>query len=140
MSDILKAGAIILSNQDPSKIVLIYRAKHHDWSFPKGHIESGESVIKTTIREIEEETGLLVELIGAELPSMEYNLPEGDHVVVSMFLTRSIDDTKLRPEHDRDEAIWVDVDEVLERLSYKNAKEYFSSVLPIIKQAISQRR
>jgi 8-oxo-dGTP pyrophosphatase MutT (NUDIX family) len=33
------------------------------WGFPKGHVEEGESVEKTAIREVKEETGLDFDLV-----------------------------------------------------------------------------
>lgn len=58
---IQKAGAIIVSKSDENKIVLLHSGKQNDWSFPKGHIEEGEDPTGAMIREIKEETGLLVE-------------------------------------------------------------------------------
>ncbi len=52
-------GAIIVNRADRQiKILLVknHNAKH--WSFPKGHIEYGESEEHTAIREIKEETNL----------------------------------------------------------------------------------
>ena len=37
-----KSGAIVEKNSG-SEVLLVYRAKHDDWSFPKGHVEDGET-------------------------------------------------------------------------------------------------
>lgn len=45
-----------------NKVLVQIRSKN-DWdglSFPGGHVEKGESIIESTIREIKEETGLIV--------------------------------------------------------------------------------
>jgi len=52
-------GAIIVS--DTGRILLIHQQKGH-WSFPKGHVESGETEEMTALREVKEEVGLDVEL------------------------------------------------------------------------------
>ena len=52
-----KAGCILI-NKENNKIGLIYRQKQKDYSFPKGHRESEESLIECAIRETAEETGL----------------------------------------------------------------------------------
>lgn len=57
-----KAGAIV-SRNDGSEILLVYRAKHDDWSFPKGHIEEGENPEQAMRREVVEETGLTVKKV-----------------------------------------------------------------------------
>jgi 8-oxo-dGTP pyrophosphatase MutT (NUDIX family) len=36
----------------------VQRARHEDWSLPKGHIEAGETREQAAIREVKEETGL----------------------------------------------------------------------------------
>ena len=50
---ILKAGTILVKND---KIALVYRDYYDDYSFPKGHVEKGESFIECAIRETNEET------------------------------------------------------------------------------------
>lgn len=137
MTETHKAGAIILSELNPSKIALIYRLKHDDWTFPKGHVEDGESAVEAAIREVSEETGLSVGKAISELPPMEYGHPNGDRITVRMFLMRSEDDSRLKPEFEGDQVIWIDVNEVVNRLSYGNLKGYFSSVLDRVKQNIS---
>ena len=41
----------------------IYRKKQEDYSFPKGHMEKGETIKETAIRETEEETKRAAEII-----------------------------------------------------------------------------
>lgn len=137
MAIIKKAGAIILSQANPELIVLIYRDKQKDWSFPKGHIEDEEEIAETTCREVKEETGLLVKLL-SELPLMEYNHPAGDMVAVHMFLTQSENDSALRPEALGDKVVWVNFKEVYEKLSYDNIKNYYKTVLPEIEKIIAK--
>ena len=55
MGKVLKAGCILI-NQKNKKIALVYRQKQKDYSFPKGHLEDGESLIECAIRETAEET------------------------------------------------------------------------------------
>lgn len=119
----------MFSQKNPSLVALLYRSKQDDWSFPKGRVEQGESVDETTRREVMEETGLPVHLVGEELPSMEYDHPKGDRIVVHMFLMQSEDDGKLKAEIKGDEIVWVDYKKVVDRLSYDNVKTYFASVL-----------
>lgn len=135
MATIKKAGAVILSQTNPELIVLLYRAKQKDWSFPKGHVEEGEEIAETTRREVEEETGLPVKLI-SELPPMEYNHPKGDMIVVYMFLMQSKKDSALRPESPDDKVVWINFKDVYDKLSYDNIKNYYKTVLPEIKKTI----
>ncbi|MFA6252120.1 MAG: NUDIX domain-containing protein [Candidatus Paceibacterota bacterium] len=126
---IKKAGGIIVNN-NKSKIAIIYRANSNDWSFPKGHIENGENPLNACIREIKEETGLSVELL-KKLPDMNYENGSGDRVNLTMYLVQS-KEISFIPEHPKDIIKWVDIDEVENILSYKNLKEYYHEISPII--------
>ncbi len=53
------------------QVLVLHRPHYDDWSFPKGKHEIGETDLACALREVEEETGLLVR-VGAELPSVEY--------------------------------------------------------------------
>ena len=42
------------------QILLIKHINSGHWSFPKGHIENNETETETAVREIKEETGILI--------------------------------------------------------------------------------
>jgi 8-oxo-dGTP pyrophosphatase MutT (NUDIX family) len=133
---IYKSGAIIISRDNPIFIALLYRANHDDWSFPKGHIEKNESPIEAAKREVLEETGLSVRLISDDLPLMEYTHPNGDKIIVYMFLMQSQDDGNLKAEFNGDKIIWVPYREVANKLSYLNTREYFTAVSSVFRRVI----
>jgi 8-oxo-dGTP diphosphatase len=59
---IIGVGAVILHK---GKLVLIKRGSEpgkNKWSIPGGLVELGETIVETTVREVEEETGLKVEV------------------------------------------------------------------------------
>ncbi len=137
MAIVKKAGAIVLSKKNPALIALLYRSKQNDWSFPKGHIEEGESAAETTRREVMEETGLPVRLIDTELPPMEYEHKKDGHVVVHMFLMQSENDDTPMAEFKGDKIAWVPYKEVADRLSYDNLKKYYASVIEQVEKTIN---
>jgi len=53
-------GAIVYRRESGNVLYLIIQQKSRHWSFPKGHVERGESEKETALREIREETGLCV--------------------------------------------------------------------------------
>lgn len=121
---IKKAGAIILSARDPKEVLLLFRSKHNDWSFPKGHIEAGESGVVAATREVKEETGLEIVVL-LPLQIMEYHNEREGQVVCEMFLVRSKNDDALVLENEGDQLLWVGYQEVVQRLSYQNLRDWF---------------
>lgn len=131
---IKKAGAIVLRDgANDREILLLYRGKQKDWSFPKGHIEAGETGQEATIREIKEETGLDIKILD-ELPRLSYLLPSGDYAELSMFLATLLSkDQKFIKENISDDLQWIPISKAEGLLSYQNLKEYFKTIYSKIK-------
>lgn len=130
---IKKAGAIII-NRELKSVALVFRPTKNDWTFPKGHIERGESEMDAMTREVLEETGMQVE-IKSVLPDMEYLGGDNKSISVRMFLTLFIQNNpgkKIGEEWVK----WIPINEVVKKLSYQNLQEYFTSVLASIRNAI----
>lgn len=69
---------IILANQQ-NEVFWGKRIREHAWQFPQGGIKQGESPEQAMYRELEEETGLLVqhvEIIGRTQDWLRYEVPE----------------------------------------------------------------
>ena len=56
-------GALVyrIKNGELELLLLKHRFGGH-WSFPKGHVEEGETEVETALREVHEETGLTIQL------------------------------------------------------------------------------
>ena len=67
MKGVPQAGAIVVRRDELGKCVLLVRAKKtpEDWVFPKGHIEKGESLEQTAVREVQEEAGVSGSISGS---------------------------------------------------------------------------
>ena len=80
---VLAAGAVIwkITPKGKLRILVVHRTQHKDVSLPKGKLDPGETLPETAVREIAEETGLIVAL-GAPLGVVEYDLPGGRPKVV----------------------------------------------------------
>ena len=46
---IKKAGTILI-NLENKKIGVVYRKKQNDYTFPKGHLEKGETILECAVR------------------------------------------------------------------------------------------
>lgn len=59
----ISSGAIIyISRNGKRKYLIMHRKKSNSWHLPKGTQETGESLKKTALREIKEETGLKIKI------------------------------------------------------------------------------
>ncbi len=127
-----KAGGIVTHKKGAETFVLLVHRTHHgDWTFPKGHIDVGETPEQAAIREIQEECGITT-TVNSKLPSLSYptstNPPE--MVTCHMFLLQP-QSTELGGDTDEEPA-WITKDKVIDILSHQNLKDYFKTVLPLI--------
>lgn len=124
----LKAGAILLRpGAGVTEILLIFRNIEQDWSFPKGHIEPGETPPETAIRETFEETGLTISNL-KPLPTHQYISTHNlDPIHCSMFYTTQFTGA-LTTEAPGDLAEWCPAPHVAERLTDEHWKTYYSNI------------
>lgn len=128
---ILKAGTILI-NKD--KVGLIYRTNHDDYSFPKGHVEDGESFLECAIRETNEETKREVKvLMEKEIYIEHYKDSKGRDCECHYFLGEDAgkSDNDSLDTHD---LIWVDFDKVESVLSYVSLKTLWNSIKDTVKE------
>ena len=72
------ASALIIDN---GKVLLLHHKKLGVWLYPGGHIEKNETPDQTVAREVKEETGLDIEIIGEK----DDNLADADTDVSVLF-------------------------------------------------------
>ena len=80
------SGAII--ENDKQEILLQRRRDRNAWGFPGGAMELGESAVETAIREIKEETGLIVsvgKMVGIYTKYFD-EYPNGDKAQTITFM------------------------------------------------------
>lgn len=118
-------GTIVFHPPTGEFLVLHFKYKSHFWSFPKGHIEDGESPKEAALRETEEETGLDVQLIPGFKHEISYVFTKDSQTVsknVTFFLAKSeTKDASVSAENLGFE--WMEYEAALERLSFDNTKE-----------------
>ena len=103
----------MVEDLENGKVVLQYRSpeKNH-WSgyaFPGGHIEEGESLVESVIREIEEETGLTI--FNPQLAAVKnWQLENGTRYIV--FCYKATEFTGQLRSSEEGEVSWVEKDQL----------------------------
>jgi 8-oxo-dGTP diphosphatase len=122
-TDVVQAagGLVVRRHDDVLEIALVHRPEHHDWSFPKGKLEEGESFEDAALREVREETGLdcrILRFIG----HTEYVDRKGRPKAVAYWVMAA-EGGSFSPNGEVDELRWVSLAEANFLLSYPRDRE-----------------
>ena len=116
------------------KILILRHKLGGHWSFPKGHVEPGETERQTARREVKEETGLEISLLNNFRELVSYSPKPGVSKDVVYFLGKTDrEETVMQPE-EVSEIRWVDMAAAHEFLTYYNDKQLLRSVKRYIKK------
>lgn len=116
-------GAVVYTYINNQRSYLIVKMLKGHYGFPKGHVETNETEIKTALREIKEETGLAVELDTSFRETVEYS-PYADCIKeVVFFIGKSKKVETTCQIEEIKEIQWLTYDNAIHILSYENDKE-----------------
>lgn len=125
------AGGVIIDVQDGiAHIALIARhnrAGRLEWCLPKGHVEPGETLVETAVREVAEETGILGRAL-VTLGTIDYwfSTPRlRVHKMVHHYLLEAIGGeigVEGDPDHEAIDAQWFPVHAAVTRLTFPNER------------------
>ncbi len=117
-------GAVVRRKQeDGNWEYLLVRHNAGHWSFPKGHVEEGESEADTALREIREETGLLVELDASFRRTVTYSPSPGVMKDVIFFLARPVGGEEKRQEEEIAELAWLPFQDALSTITFPTDRD-----------------
>ncbi|WP_091288840.1 NUDIX hydrolase [Amycolatopsis xylanica] len=139
--DETSAGGLVM-DADRENAVLIGRLDRHGkllWSLPKGHIEDGETVEQTAMREVKEETGISAQVI-EPLGAIDYWFVADRrrvHKTVHHFLLEAVGGELSDEDVEVTEVAWFPVTDLETKLAYaderklvRKARELFSHESP----------
>jgi len=109
-----------------NKILLVKRATmvfKGYWALPGGRVDAGENVEQAVMREVEEETGLHVEIVRKIGEYHESGVQDGIEYdyYPACFLVKPIGGKIKRQEREIEEIRLVDLEEIPEKLAFEHA-------------------
>ncbi|MCM1528719.1 MAG: NUDIX domain-containing protein [Alistipes sp.] len=128
-------GAIVYRKyHGNTEILLIKHINSGHWSFPKGHVEPGESEAETAAREIKEETDIDVMIDPTFRETVTYS-PKKDTMKVVVYFLAKAKNVEFHPqENEIAEIRWVDISHAGHILSYENDKTIVMKAKSAIKE------
>lgn len=126
MSKIELTNMCMIYDKVNNKVLVQDRIK--SWkgiSFPGGHVEEGESIVDSTIREIKEETGLTISELEPCGIIYWYNDENGDKYFVFNYRTE-VFSGELLEKTEEGRVFWVDKDELCNLQLSSGLKERLS--------------
>lgn len=126
------AGCVIFNaTPDGPRILLIFD-QYGQWTFPKGHLEAGETSAAAAIREVYEETGIQGEL-GALVQTIYYDVVKKGrtlHKQVDFFVMHTTQRTvTLQASEGISDYRWVDAATAMTLLSYDQMQAVLTAAL-----------
>ena len=112
-------GAVIYND---GKFLLIKHNAGH-WAFPKGHVENDETEEQTALREIKEETNLIVKLDTSFRYVLSYSPKKGIVKDVVYFIGLEPIGDVIVQEEEVSDFVWLSYEKALEKITYDNDKK-----------------
>jgi 8-oxo-dGTP pyrophosphatase MutT (NUDIX family) len=114
------------------------------WTIPKGHVEEGESLEQTALREVAEETGLTEFRLGEKLDKLHFFYrKEGKLIFMTthVYLMEAIGNTDAVVAEDSEgivDAKWFDAEIALGLIEYKDTERLFRLGLSKVAEAAAK--
>ncbi len=116
-------GAIVYrKHHGNTEILLVRHLRSGHWSFPKGHMEAGESEEDTARREIKEETGLDVLLDTGFREIVNYSPKKNTKKTVVYFVGMGASHELIPQQDEISELRWLEIEQAGNVLTYENDK------------------
>lgn len=131
----VSAGGVVYRWKDGRlEVVLCGQHSPPSWRLPKGTPNLGEGLEETARREVEEETGLKVQIEG-KIGQISYWFSQKGiryHKTVHFFLMSAIGGDTSRHDPEFDEVAWFPIEEACARLTFKNEVEIVQKAQKLI--------
>ena len=134
----VSAGGVIYREQEGQLFIALIRVRKR-WGLPKGHVEQGERIDETAVREVREETGLLGK-VKRKLGTISYTYraksKDGEAIRISkrvtFFLLRYLEGEVHGHDYEVDEARWFPIHQALGKLVFATERKMVRKALNIL--------
>ena len=121
-------GAVVFRDiKGEVKYLLIKNRRAAHWGFPKGHIEQGETLEQTALREVLEETGLHLNIIDGFSCVSKYKIRDRIDKMVTIFVGTTSDTSTVIQREEIEDFIWLTYDKAMNLLRFENDKNILES-------------
>ncbi len=114
-------GLVVRRHSGALQIVVVHRPVQHDWSFPKGKLDGGETLELAALREVREETGMSCRLLRF-IGHTEYVDRKGRPKAVAYWVMAAVGGF-FTPNEEVDELRWLVLEEAAHTLTYPRDRE-----------------
>ena len=123
-------GALVVRREEDRYYILMIRHKSGgNRSFPKGHMEQGESEYATALREVMEETSCRIAIVSDFRSTVVYRPSPGVMKEVVYFLAFTTEESVQPREGEIAEVEWIPIDEAEGCLTHENDKTVFRAAM-----------
>ena len=123
-------GALVVRREGDNYFILMIRHKAGGYrSFPKGHVEPGESEYETALREVMEETSSRIAIVSDFRSTVTYSPAVGVMKEVVYFLAFTTEARVEAREGEIAEVEWVPLEEAESCLTHENDKTVFRAAM-----------
>jgi 8-oxo-dGTP pyrophosphatase MutT (NUDIX family) len=136
----VSAGGVVYRQGDNGVEVLICKdAGYRRWVLPKGLVGKGESLEGTALREVEEEVNVKARLVDSLGEEKYVYKARGVVVFKSVYyFLMEYQSGSISPQEREIEAVqWLPIDEAIETLAYKGAKEVVKRAKELLKNHLT---
>lgn len=125
MSTLFTMALALIEDEDRLAVVLNHWAIGDVWSLPGGRLEPGESLTDCVVREVQEETGLLVAPVELAFVLETHNQLHQQQFLIHVFSCRLVTGSLRVPDDDEFviDARWIRRDEVARYITWPTYRD-----------------
>jgi ADP-ribose pyrophosphatase YjhB (NUDIX family) len=136
----IEIGVVSLVLNDTSNEILVgFSKENRGWTLPGGHVEPGEKLEKSIIRETLEEIGIEIEILKMlDAQELIYTRDNGNkrHVIVFPFIVKIKSDQNINADNiEFSEVKWANFDEAEDILN-----KHYKKTIPELKKWLQEKK